>query len=212
MGNPVVYIPQFPKTPSLGCLPIRGTLLIVCAISLVASCISATEGTTYSTVSAVIGIISNSLVLFGVYKENACVLKWCQRLYFVFVVFSVIVLAVLPLHFACDFSSEFIDHTEIFQDDNSRTEFHISSGSDFRSDEYAGSVLARMFMEAVQKAVMKRQETKIRYIYGMVIGLVCEIALFIGVAFYYMVYVMIKRFKNYVMATNEFEKGRQPLV
>ncbi|EFO95452.1 hypothetical protein GCK72_020271 [Caenorhabditis remanei] len=221
MGKPRDYVhpseTQF--TPQkLGCLPIRQTLLIVCVIGLVGACLSTTQSTKNSIVSGAAAILLHSFVLFAVYKENACMLKWSQRLYFVLLVISILVLAVLPLMFACNISSGLMDN-DIFRgivDKNTLKELQLSSSSEDIDEGPTGpNELTRMLINISQKS-RKEEETERRFIYGVILGLACEIGLFFGAVFNYMVYVMIKRFKNYVIATNkgttiDFEKG-QPLA
>ncbi|KAF1753713.1 hypothetical protein GCK72_020270 [Caenorhabditis remanei] len=198
--------------PKLGCLPIRETLIVLCVFGLFFSAVSLILQVHHPLFYVVFGLLTNFFVLFGVVKKNEFVLRWSQHLCFVCFIFGIIMVCIFPVVFSCYVSSGLFVHREFYGIESLRKAQHLGSyeKSGIESELAIGEEAERIFNK-LSKMRNPEKDAQNLFVVGIMAGIFAQIAMILANALNYMEYVMIKRFKEYVIATNELERA-QPLV
>ncbi|EFO95534.1 hypothetical protein CRE_08907 [Caenorhabditis remanei] len=198
--------------PKLGCLPIRETVIVLCVLGLLFSAVSLILQVHHPLFYVVFGLLTNFFVLFGVVKKNEFVLRWSQHLCFVCFIFGIIMVCIFPVVFSCYVSSGLFVHREFYGIESLRKAQHLGfyEKTGIESELAIGEEAERIFNK-LSKMRNPEKEAQNLFVVGIMAGIFAQIAMILANALNYMEYVMIKRFKEYVIATNELERA-QPLV
>ncbi|UMM37539.1 hypothetical protein L5515_009278 [Caenorhabditis briggsae] len=203
------------KSPKLGCIPIRRYLIFISFLGILGGpsllITNDKQLTTTNIIGCAIGVAFNVCLFYGALKYNDRALGYFQK----FLIFSMI-LSFLTFCFAPVFVTSLLssDYYKYLKIDGSGNLLQISSDEErsFRKRQ-VDSFDENSFSQIVRKVTEQNNERVAaeRFMTGLVTGEVVVFSIILYTLYIYMVYVMIKRLRKFIVARKEID-GSQTLA